>query len=484
MTGPRPSGPRVVVVGGGLAGLTAALHCVDGGARVTVIERRRRLGGLTWSFEHDGQWIDNGQHVFLRCCDAYRDFLARVGSAGDVILQDRLDIAVVRPASAANGARRCGRITRSRLPAPAHLAASLLAYQLLSVSDRIRLGLAVIPLRRLDLHDPALDEQTFASWLEAHGQRRAAIAALWDLITVAAVNLPAAQASLAMGAKVFQTGLLSDAAAGDLGWSTIPLGVLHGERAHAALTRGGAEVALDERVVRIDPLGTLPGDAHDRWPGSAGFAVRTETRTIDADSVIVALPHADVSDVVPAGTIAHQGRLVDLGHSPIVDVHLTYDRRVTDLPMMAGVDTPLQWLFDRTQSSGLASSERAAGGRASAQYLAVSLSAADAAMGRHPDELVAEAAAEVLRLLPAARGAKLTASLVTKERTATFRATPGSAALRPPARTAVPGLWLAGAWTDTGWPATMEGACRSGRSAARGALVDAGPARRRPEVVR
>lgn len=468
-----------MVVGGGLAGLSAALHCADAGARVTVIERRRRLGGLTWSFDHDGLRVDNGQHVFLRCCEAYLGFLERIGSAGDVALQNRLDITVIRPRPGPAGQRQEGRITRNNLPAPAHLAASLLAYPLLSITDRARLGLAVLPLRRLDLTDPALDEQTFGSWLAAHGQSDVAVSALWDLITVATVNLPAAEASLAMAAKVFQTGLLTDATAADIGWSKIPLGVLHGQRAAAALDRVGAEVAYGEKVVRIDTGSPAPGFHDDRTGAHDGFAVHTATRTLDADSVVVALPHHGVGSVLPPGAAAHQDRLAELGTSAIVDVHLTYDRRVTDLPFLAGVDTPLQWLFDRTASSGLAPAPRAG----SPQYLAVSLSAADDAMGRRPDDLIAEAARELPRLLPAAAGARLTGSLVTKERTATFRAVPGTASLRCPSRTHIPGLWLAGAWTDTGWPATMEGACRSGRTAARGALADARRAHRLPEEV-
>jgi squalene-associated FAD-dependent desaturase len=471
---------HVVVVGGGLAGLTASLACADAGARVTVVERRRRLGGLTWSFDHDGLSVDNGQHVFLRCCEAYLGFLARIGSLGDVTLQERLDITVVSPGGRKGGkggrggrrggeARREGRITRSNLPAPAHLAASLLAYRLLSVADRARLGRAVLPLRRLDLDDPALDRQTFGAWLAAHGQSERAVTALWDLITVATVNLPAAEASLAMGAKVFQTGLLTDTSAADIGWSNIPLGVLHGQRAAQALERVGAEVAYGEKVVGVSPAPE----------GGAGLAVRTEHRTIDADSVVVAVPHQAAGTVLPPGTVAGQHRLDELGTSAIVDVHLTYDRRVTELPLLAGVDTPLQWLFDRTVSSGLSPEP----GPRSPQYLAVSLSAADQAMGRRPEDLVADVARELPRVLPAAAEARLTGSLVTKERAATFRAVPGTGSLRAASRTRVPGLWLAGAWTDTGWPATMEGACRSGQVAARGALVDAGRAHRQPEEV-
>jgi squalene-associated FAD-dependent desaturase len=460
----------VVVVGGGLAGLTAALACADAGARVTVVERRRRLGGLTWSFDHEGLSVDNGQHVFLRCCQAYLGFLERIGSRHDVTLQDRLDITVVSPGrEGAKGGRREGRIARNNLPAPAHLAGSLLAYPLLSVADRVRLGRAVLPLRRLDLEDPALDRQTFGAWLAAHGQSERAVTALWDLITVATVNLPAAEASLAMGAKVFQTGLLTEASAADIGWSNIPLGVLHGQRAAQALDRAGAEVAYGEKVLGIAPA---PAGGH-------GLVVRTEHRTLDADSVVVALPHQAAGTVLPPGTVTGQDRLEELGSSAIVDVHLTYDRQVTDLPLVAGVDTPLQWLFDRTVSSGLSPEP----GPRSPQYLAVSLSAADQAMGRRPEDLVAEVARELPRVLPAAAGARLTGSLVTKERAATFRAVPGTGSLRAASRTHVPGLWLAGAWTDTGWPATMEGACRSGQVAARGALIDAGRAHRLPEEV-
>ncbi|MDQ6839196.1 MAG: FAD-dependent oxidoreductase, partial [Actinomycetota bacterium] len=343
-----------------------------------------------------------------------------------------------------------------------------------------RLGRAVLPLRHLDLNDPTLDQQSFGSWLTAHGQSDVAITALWDLITVATVNLPAAEASLAMGAKVFQTGLLTDTAAADIGWSKIPLGVLHGQRAAAALDRVGAAVAYGEKVMRIEPVVPPRGSTGSRPRGpQGGLVVRTETRTLDADSVVVALPHHALSTVLPPGTVAHQDRLHELGSSAIVDVHLTYDRQVTDLALLAGVDTPLQWLFDRTASSGLAPGA----GPGEPQYLAVSLSAADHAMRRHPDDLVAEVARELPRLLPGAADARLSTSLVTKERTATFRAAPGSAALRAPARTAIPGLWLAGAWTDTGWPATMEGACLSGRTAARGALAYAGHVHRLPEEV-
>ena len=145
---------RVVVVGGGLAGISAALSSADGGARVTLLEARSRLGGATFSIERDGLWLDNGQHVFLRCCTAYLDFLRRLGAGDDVTLQPRLDIPVVTPGG------RVARLRRNGLPAPLHLAGSIARFGPLPLGDRLRLGPAILALRRLRLDDPSLDETT------------------------------------------------------------------------------------------------------------------------------------------------------------------------------------------------------------------------------------------------------------------------------------------------------------------------------------
>ncbi|MGH9093679.1 MAG: hydroxysqualene dehydroxylase HpnE [Acidimicrobiales bacterium] len=453
---------RVAVIGGGLAGLTAALACADAGAHVVLVERRRRLGGLTWSFERRGLSVDNGQHVFLRCCHAYQRFLERIGSAGDVELQDRLDITVLRPG--AGGPTRA-RLRGDGLPAPLHLARSLLGYRHLALADRLRLGRAVLPLRRLDLDDPTLDRTTFGAWLGEHGQGPRAVAALWDLITVPTVNLPAASASLAMGAKVFQTGLLTDRRAADIGWSRIPLGTLHGARAHAALEEAGVDIRLGCRVTGVR-----------QEHGASGWIVDTDQEASVLDDVIVAVPHHDLPGLIPAGSIDHQDELAALGTSAVVDVHVVFDRPVLDQAFVAAIDSPAQWIFDRTASSGLAAS-------AGRQYLAVSLSAADGHLHRHPEELVALVTAELPRLVPRAAGARVVDAFVTKERAATFRAAPGSARLRAGAVSRRPGLYLAGAWTDTRWPATMEGAVRSGQAAARAALLAVGQTRELPQEV-
>jgi squalene-associated FAD-dependent desaturase len=444
-----------VVVGGGLAGMAAALSCADMGANVTLVERRSQLGGLTRSFRHRDYWYDNGQHVFLRCCTAYVQFLHRIGASEDVILQERMAIPVLRPGGRTGWLRRT-----PRLPAPLHLAGALMRYPHLSIADRARLGLAALPLTRIHLEDPKLDRQTFGGWLAAHGQRTRAIEALWDLITIPTVNLPAAEASLAMAAKVFQTGLLTDAPAADIGWSRVPLGQLHGERAATALAGAGAEILTGERVLHVEVEGSA-------------FTVKTDRRSLAADAVIVAVPHDSVAAVLPAGAVHDPARLADLGTSAVVNVHVLYDRRVTDLPMAAGVDTPVQFVFDRTASAGV--------GRG--QYLAVSLSAANHLLAGRPDQLGSEVVQALAELFPAAQRASVIDVLVTRERGATFQARPGTAALRLGSATAFPGLALAGAWTDTGWPATMEGAVRSGLAAAEVALAPTGPLRMLPEEV-
>jgi len=457
-------GLHVVVVGAGLAGMASALDCASYGARVTVVERRRHLGGMTSSFEHNGLSMDNGQHVFLRCCSEYTSFLRRLGATEEEArISGPLDIPVVAPARSPTGEPRVGHLCRSSLPAPLHLLRSLSRYPHLGRKDKLALGRAVVALGKLDLRDPSLDGRYFGEWLASHGQSPAAIEGLWDLITVPTVNLPAAEASLAMGAMVFRTGLLRDRGAADIGWSRVPLGFLHGERGARALERAGATLHTSTRVRSVRPCG-----------GAGGFDVVADDGKIDCDAVVVSVPHTEAASILPPKSVHEQDRLGDLGSSAVVDVHLVYDRRVTDWELMAGHASPVQWVFDRSAAAGLGPQRRGQ------QYLAISLSAADDLLGRRPEQLVSEMTSELARLLPRARDARLVDSLVTKERFATFRATRGSGRLRPPARTRHRALAVAGAWTDTGWPATMEGAVRSGRRAAAELLADLS-GRRDPE---
>jgi squalene-associated FAD-dependent desaturase len=448
----------VAVVGGGLAGLSAAIACQDAGARVTLFETRARLGGATWSAHRRGLEVDNGQHVFLRCCSAYRGFLARVGAADRVFLQPRLAVPVLAPAR-----RRPSWIRRAPLPAPAHLAPSLLRFAPLSFAERLRVARTVRRLGALDLADPGLDRERFGAWLAAQGESPAAIAGFWDLLVRPTLNLRAAEASLALAAKVFQTGLLEEARAGDIGWATVPLQALHAEPAAALLARRGARIRLRSRAASLEAASA-----------SRGPSLRVAGERIEADAVIVAVDHEAAARLLPPGGKLDPAALAGLGSSTILNLHAVFDRPVTSLPFFAALGSPLQWVFDRTRSAGLA------GG----QYLAVSLSAAEEFDGMTTEALRRRFAGAFEELLPAARRARLADFFVSREPAATFRQAPGTRALRPGPGDAGPGLHLAGAWTDTGWPATMEGAVRSGLAAADSALRELAARPRLPQPAR
>jgi hydroxysqualene dehydroxylase len=445
------SSRRVAVIGGGLAGIVAALDCAAAGADVTLLEVRRRLGGAAYSFEREGLQMDNGQHVFLRCCGAYRELLARLGSQGLTTLQPRLEIPVLKPGA------KPARLRRGSLPAPAHLTGALLRYPYLSPLERLGAARAALGLMRLDPADPALDRVSFGAWLARHGQGPRAVTALWDLIALPTINLPAADASLALAAFVFQTGLLSGADAGDIGFHDATLGEILGEPAIRALGEAGVEVRLGWRVERLER-------------SASGFEVRGRGARsegaealdgLSAEAAVVALPHARAATLLEPllGDTARAWN--GLGSSPIVNLHVVYDRPVLDEPFAAGVDTPVQYLFDRSA---------AAGAPAGCQYLAVSLSGAEREMGMSVDALRELYLPALGKLLPRARAAKVELFLATREHAATFRAAPGTAALRPGPASAIPGLVLAGAWTATRWPATLEGAVLSGHAAAHSVL--------------
>jgi hypothetical protein len=492
---------KIVVIGGGLAGVTAAIALSEVGADVTLAEARPRLGGATTSFSRGGLIVDNGQHVFLRCCVAYRGLLARLGMTGAVSLQDRFDVTVLAPGGRA-------RLRRTALPGPLHMGQALVGYGFLTRAQRLRVARAALAMAALNPAKPELDTQRLGDWLAAHGQDERTRRVLWDLFTVSALNVDGDDANLSLAATVVKTALLGARDAADLGVPSVPLGVLHGQAAGALLARLGAQVRLSAKVAAIEVLAGGPGPRFrvrlagrrgappDGGPADGGSAdgATPEGATpdgvtpdgaardgagevIEADGVVLAVPSAVAARLMPAGTAGpgtpgepaamgdghglpgqpgpEQWRELDT--SPIVNVHVIYDRRVTRLPFAAAVDSPVQWVFDRTGPSGLQSG----------QYLAVSLSAADGYVDVPASALRERFLPAMADLFPAARDARVSDFFVTRERRATLRQVPGCERRRPGAATALPGLVLAGAWTDTGWPDTMEGAVRSGLNAAR-----------------
>jgi len=436
----------VVVLGSGLAGLTAAVDLVDAGVPVVLLEARSRFGGATSTFARaatptrPGLLVDTGQHVALRCYDAWRRLLRRLGTESLLDVQPGLTIPVLYRGG---GATRRAVLRRDRLPAPLHLLRALSGYRLLTPARRAAALRGALALRRVDPAADGNDRVSFGAWLRAHGQDAPTTAGVWDLFTVAACNAPADEVSLAVAAGVLQRALLTSADAADIAVPSAPLAALHVDPAVAALRAAGA------RVLRRTSARAVLADVD-------GLRVRTDDGDIAAAGVVCAVPAHEARALLPERVEVPDG----LRYAPIVNVHIVYDRPVMSDPFVATVGGDAQWLFDRTVPSGLRATHP------HAQYLAVSLSAAVRWIDVPAGELVTRFTGELSGLLPAACGASVLDAFVSRERRATFVAEPGSAALRPATGTAVPGLVLAGAWTATGLPDTMEGAVVSGHRAA------------------
>ncbi|HET8600774.1 MAG TPA: hydroxysqualene dehydroxylase HpnE [Segeticoccus sp.] len=442
---------HVAVVGGGLAGISAAIRLADAGCRVTLFEGRPRLGGVASSFHRDGLHADTGQHVLLRCYTAYRGLLARLGVADLAPLQPRMDIPVLLP----GGVRT--RLRRGRLgPAPLHLLPALTGYAGLSPRQRLRASVAAAALGRLDPSDPATDEQTFGHWLRRHGQDEQTLRRLWGLVTVAALNTGPDEASLALAATVFQQGLLSAVDAGDIGIPVAPLSRLHDDAAQRTMERLGVSIHLRSKVSAVAPT-----------PEGFTVAVRSgadrRPEQVPVDGVVLAVPHPQAARIVPDAAGCDSGSWTGLGASPILNLHLRVDRRVLDVAagehlfgsFAAAPDSPVQWVFDRSLQAGVTDG----------QYLITSVSSAGEVASWPSERIQAQQVSALAELLPALRAARVLDAFVTREPAATFHQVAGTARLRPPARTALDGLVLAGAWTATGYPDTMEGAVRSGLAA-------------------
>ncbi len=331
----------------------------------------------------------------------------------------------------------------SRREAPLHLLPAIARYRALRPIDRARVLRAALALRSLDPDDESLDSHNFGDWLARHGQNDETRDRLWNLITVAALNGHVSQVSLASAAKVFRTALLDAPDAADIGIPRWPLEDLHVRPAEKYLIERGGRVRTHSPVRGVTPV-------RDR------FLVRLDDEVLEADAVVLAVPPETAARVCPERAGLQRWRLVRLGAVPIVNVHVVYERPVTDLSFVAAVSSPVQWVFDRTDAAGLTTG----------QYLTVSLSAAESWLTTPASTLREVFLTELGRLFPEAATTPHSRFFVTRQRRATFRQSPGSNSLRADQRTALPGLVLAGSWTATGWPDTMEGAVQSGHRAA------------------
>lgn len=442
----------IFVVGGGLAGIAAALELADAGQRVTLLERRPFLGGRAYSFEDpdSGEEIDNGQHVLVGACSRLQAFLGRVGApSGAFARQARLGVTIV------DGHGRAARLAASRLPSPLHLVTALARYRHLRFSEAMSIARAIRGLIRIgDTESAALEDEPFGNWLRRHGVPKDTIRTFWDPLVRPALNIAAEEANTPLVASFVRLALWASDDAGAMWLPRMGLSRAIGEPSHAALTGSGVAVWLTKRVEKIV--------TQDRKVRGVRLA---DGETLPARVVISAVPPAQAQRIVPPEATSPEG-FESVGRSAIVNVYMWYDRPLLSHPVVGVLDRDLQWVFDRSRLLEPEASEE--------HCVGVTLSAADAWLETSKAEIVARSDAAMSRVFPARAGARLLRCAVVKDPAATFRAAPGVNRVRPSTSTSVKGLYLAGDWIDTGWPATMEGAVRSGESAAAHALANPG----------
>ena len=436
-----------MVIGGGLAGLSAACALAERGITVTLIERRNYLGGRAFSFidPQTGMELDNGQHVFLRCCTEYIDFLNKIEAFAQTTLQQRLHVTV----SDRDGRRASLSSTRF-LPAPLDVLPSLLLYRHLGPMDRLRVVRGMMSIRRTNRErdHERLESMSFRDWLLQHGQNDRTIAALWELITLPILNDTIDATSAYMGIMAFQDSLLAGKGMADLGYSRVGLSTLVSDGARRYIESRGGRLIMGRRVSDLQiENGRVTG-------------VKVGEETIDADAVISAVPWDGLERLViseDTDTPLTDVTPPQLEWAPIVGLHIGYDRPVMDEPFLTVLDSPIQWIFNRSLMQESADEH---------SRVLVSISAAWREAGMTEDELRDMAEAELRAVLPDTTTSSMTYFRVVKQPQATFRCLPGTQDQRPPQSTTIPGLFLAGDWTQTGWPATMESAVRSGNLAA------------------
>ena len=443
----RLNGYDAVVIGAGFAGLSAAVRLTRGGARVLVLEARGRLGGRATAFpdRETGELVDNGQHILLGCYAETFTFLRDIGALDHVRVQPQLAVTMI------DRAGRRSRLACPALPAPFHLAAGILEWDALSWTDRLSVLEMAVPLRnaRRELQPgstakAASPGETVENWLIRNGQTPRLRELLWDPLALAALNQSPQHAAAPVFARVLAEMFGADPRAAAIALPTKPLHLMYAEPARQFIENAGGTVrtGAPARIrVHVDAVAAVES-AGEQW---------------SADRVIAAVPWyamADLFEGEPPGLAGMLERARRMSSSPIVTVNLWFDRPVMDEPFIGLPGRTMQWVFDK---------RLVLGGEAS--HLSMVSSGALSSVGLTNMALVAQAHAEILDAMPESRAARLTGATVVREPRATFSLAPGEPA-RPSTETAVRGLLLAGDWMDTGLPATIESAVRSGHRAA------------------
>jgi squalene-associated FAD-dependent desaturase len=441
----------VLIVGAGVAGLAAAVALSGVGQRVVLLERKPYVGGRAYSYPHPalGEVIDS-QHVLLGCCTNLVDLCRLAGADRHIRWYD--EIPFLEPGRDGGAARRSV-LRPGALPSPGHSLPSFLGAPMLEMRDKMCIARGLMEFMR---GTPAEDHEAFSDWLRRTGQTQRAIRHFWEPVIVSTLNDVFERCSTKYAAQVVYESLLKSAEGGRFGIPTQPLSEFYAAAARLAEEQG-AEVRLRCSVERIE-----------RRPDGGWCAIASDGGRYEARALLLALPFEQTAKVL--GTIgepsaAQRGVMEQLQrfvHAPITTIHVWFDREVTELDHAALLDTRIQWVFNKTR---IRRDEQAAGDDGG-QYLELVISASFDELEKTREEILGPALEELASFFPETRRARIVRSGVLKEARATFSVLPGMDELRPDADSLGDGIYLAGDWTHSGWPSTMEGAVRSGRMAA------------------
>jgi len=439
---PAARSNTVTVIGGGVAGLSAAVALADAGFRVTLLERRGYLGGRASSYLHPGtgEVIDNCQHVLFGCCTNLIDFYQRIGVAGKILWDSSMTL--IEPGG------RSSVLQPSGLPAPNHGLPGILAAKCFTLADKLSLAYAFAAILLGPKPDP---RQSLAQWLAAHHQTSGAMRRFWWLVIASALNADLGQIGIDYAFKVIRELFLNSPRAGAMGMSTVPLSDLY----------NGAQSYLQLRNGSI--LFNANADSATFDEQSLRWTVTTRTESIVSEHLVLALPFEATSKLLPnlpqnpaADALAAQ--LESLVHWPICSVHLWFDREITSLNHAVLLDRDIHWMYHKSRW------QHSRDSKSSYIELVISANREFAALSR--DQALTRAIAQLAEFFPAVHEANILKSALIKEVRATFGVPPGIDSARPSAASPWPNCYLAGDWTATGWPSTMESAARSGYLAA------------------